>query len=75
MRQNHEYPIWYVTTAEYLDLLQQCMSQYGDGPMQKWHPQDLMDHLESIEFTLQAVFAMLMRQDRTENGTGVAGER
>lgn len=57
-------PVWYITTAEYCDLLEQCMSEYQSRPAEEWHPEDLHNTLESIMFTIRAVFGHIERKDR-----------
>lgn len=57
-------PVWFITTAEYCDLLEQCMSQYQSGPAEQWHPEDLHNNLEAIMFTIRAVFGHIERKDR-----------
>ena len=57
-------PVWYITTAEYCDLLEQCMSEYQSGPAEQWHPEDLHNNLEAIMFTIRAVFGHIERKDR-----------
>ena len=57
-------PVWYITTAEYCDLLQECMRDYEHAAGVKWHPDDLHNNLEAIMHTMRAVFGHIERKER-----------
>ena len=64
--QEVKHPVWYMTSDEYLQLLKDCLQEFGDEPGRKWHPEDLFTNLEAIDCVVRQVFAVVAEHDREQ---------
>lgn len=61
-----KHPAWYMTSDEYLELLKDCLLEFGDSDGHRWHPEDLSTNLEAVDSVVRRVFAFVAERDRAK---------
>lgn len=61
-----KHPVWYMTSDEYLQLLKDCLQEFGDNGGHRWHPEDLSNNIEAVDSVVRRVFAFVAERDRAK---------
>ena len=59
-----KHPTWYMTSDEYLELLKECLQEFGDNGGHRWHPEDLSNNIEAVDSVMRRVFTFVADRDR-----------
>ena len=53
-----------MTSDEYLELLKECLQEFGDNTGHRWHPEDLSNNIEAVDSVMRRVFTFVAKQDQ-----------